>query len=81
MKPNYNFYNQYDCLVKKENREKAIKFLNRLQEEKPELYRSADISIKQTGTEMYIRFDNMSAFDEATKNVVLRWFNAIHSFC
>ena len=81
MKPNLNFYNQYSCTVKVNNREKAIKFLNRLQEENLELYRLAKITIKQTGTELYIHFDNMSAFDEATKRIILKWFNSINSFC
>ena len=81
MKPNLNFWNQYDCLVKEENREKAIKFLKKLQDEKPDLYKFAIITIKQTGTDMAIRIDNMSAFDESTRKIVLRWFNSINSFC
>jgi hypothetical protein len=81
MKPNLNFWNQYDCFIKAENREKAIKLLNKIQSEKPETYKDAKISIKQEGTSIYIRFDNMSAFDEKTTNVIKRWFNSIHSFC
>jgi hypothetical protein len=81
MKPNLNFWNQYDCLVKEENREKAVKFLKKLQDEKPDLYKSAIITIRQTGTDMAIKIDNMSAFDESTRKIVLRWFNSINSFC
>jgi hypothetical protein len=81
MKPNLNFSNQYDCLVSDANREKAIKLLNKMQSEKPEMYKNADIQIKQEGTSFYIRIENMSAFDEPTKNIILRWFNAIRSFC
>jgi hypothetical protein len=80
MKPNLNFWNQYDCFVKQENREKAIKFLRKLQDEKPDLYKSADITVKQNGTDLYMKIDNMSAFDESTKKVVLRWFNSINSY-
>lgn len=81
MKRNDNFYNQYDCFVVLENREKALKLLNKLKEEKSEIYRIADIKIKQEGTSMYINFNNMEAFDESTTNVIKRWFNSINSYC
>lgn len=81
MKPNLNFHNQYECFVKQENREKAIKLINKLQSEKPDIYRQAKINIKQEGTDIRIHIDNMSAFDESTKLIILRWFNSINSYC
>jgi|688.fasta_scaffold2207333_2 hypothetical protein len=81
MNRNDNFYNQYDCFVVLENREKAIKLLDKLKVEKPEVYREADIKIKQEGTSLYINFNNMAAFDESTTTVIKRWFNSINSYC
>lgn len=80
MKPNINFWNQYDCFILQENREKALKLLDRLKSEKPEVYRDAAVTTKQQGTSLYIRFDNMAAFDEKTTNVIKRWFNSINSY-
>jgi hypothetical protein len=68
-------------MVANENREKAIKLLDKIKSEKPEVYGKAEISIKQEGTKLYIFINNMSAFDESTKNVILKWMNSIKSFC
>ena len=80
IKPNLNFNNQYYCCIVGENRERAIALLNKIQKERPEIYRNAGIEIRQEGIDMYIRIENMSVFEAESRLIILRWFNSIRTY-
>lgn len=81
MKPNLNFENEYQAIIDKANREKALALIKKISHEKPKLKVEADIRFKdKINGDLIITIHNTSAFDFATKRVIFNYFNSIRKF-
>ena len=77
MKRNDNFFNEYDMIVKKEDREAIISLFNKMSNNKPGLMQEAKVKMDDRidGT-VYLTIKNMEAFDESTSKVIKRFLNS-----
>lgn len=77
MEPNLNFYNEFEVVIKPENRNKAIAFLQKMNSNKPGLTELAKVSLdlKRDAVNIYIL--NMEAFDSNTRKIVLKYLSSL----
>lgn len=80
MKPNQNFHNEYFALIDVTNREKALRLIKKISDEKPGLLQEAKFRFTDCiNGDLRIQFDNTSAFDTDTKRVILIFINSIRN--
>lgn len=78
MKHNTNFHNEYEAEISKENREKALSLFKKMSSSKPGLLQEAKIKIDDNlEGAVFISIGNMSAFDESSRSVILRFLNSL----
>ena len=79
MKPNLNFHNEYYATIQPSDRLTVLALFKKMSDSKPGLFQDAKIRIKDEvkGT-LCVYVGNLSAFDEATKNVILKFLNTFH---
>ena len=81
IKPNLNFYNEYDALIDVSNREKALRLLKKISDSKPGLLQEAKFKLTDnTNGDVDIEFRNTSAFDYQTKRIIFNYLNSIRKF-
>jgi hypothetical protein len=78
MKPNLNFYNQYEAKIKAVDRNKALSLFNKMSESKPGLMQEAQVTIREEiSGELFIKINNTSALGETTTNVIKKFLNTL----
>jgi translation initiation factor 1 (eIF-1/SUI1) len=77
MTRNNNFFNEYDMIVKKEDRESVVSLFNKMSNNRPGLMQEAKVKMEDRidGT-VYLTIKNMEAFDESTSKVIKRFLNS-----
>lgn len=77
MKPNLNFHNEYYATIQSSDRMAVLALFKKMSDNKPGLFQDAKIQIKDEvkGT-LSVYVGNLSAFEDATKNVILKFLNA-----
>lgn len=77
MKANKNFHNEYDILIKKNEREQVLTLFKKMSESKPGLMQQAKIEMNdRIGGDVYLVIRNMEAFDESTSKVIKKFLNS-----
>ena len=78
MKPNLNFYNQYEAKIKAVDRNKALALFNKMSESKPGLMQEAQVTIREEiDGGLFIKINNTSALGETTTNVIKKFLNTL----
>ena len=79
MKPNLNFHNEYDSLIDKSNRTKALTLIRKISESKPGLLQEAKFHMEDIiNGDLEIEFKNTEAFDYQTKRIIFNFFNSMN---
>jgi len=79
MRPNLNFHNEYDSLIDKSNRTKALALIRKISESKPGLLQEAKCKIDDLiDGDLEISFYNTKVFDYQTKRIIFNFLNSMN---
>ena len=79
IKPNLNFHNEYDSLIDKSNRKKALTLIKKISESKPGLLQESKFKIEDLiDGDLEIGFYNTKVFDYQTKRIIFNFFNSMN---
>jgi len=80
MKPNLNFYNEYQAEIPKEDRIRALSLFKKMSDAKPGLLQEAEVKIVDSADgSLLIFIKNISALDNKTANVIKNYINTIRA--